>query len=81
MCEAGTYTANSGQGECAPCPHPLSSANGSATCAVCLSGFYMFDPTADPAVIFGSPGFHCRPETIQTMFVPRQLVGSGANPH
>ena len=59
-CKPGTYAANQGQGECSRCPHPVTSKHGSASCSICLEGYYLQDSTADPADIFRYPAEHCR---------------------
>ena len=59
-CERGTYAANTGQDECIPCPHPLSSARGSSICAICLEGFYLKNSKTSAEDVFKSPSEHCK---------------------
>ena len=57
----GTYAANSAQGECTPCPHPLSSGRGDVICSICKEGYYLRGASAHPADIFQNPTQHCKP--------------------
>ena len=60
-CKPSFYAANRGQGECLPCPYPLSSDSDRVICAACMEGFYLLASDADPAAIFRAPTEHCKP--------------------
>lgn len=58
-CPSGTISPTPGLTACSPCTHPLSSEQGSTSCAVCESGFYLRPPAnATDDLVIGSAE-HC----------------------
>ena len=81
-CEAGYYARYPGQGRCILCPYPLSSTGGSETCSICMAGYYLNDPAAEPDDIFQNPTGFCplcptdadcseSGTTVETLGVPK----------
>ena len=79
VCDPDTYAARP-DGECIPCPYPLASGGGSATCAFCREGFYL-QGSADLADVFRDPAEHCKScpphaecppnTTLETLVLPQ----------
>ena len=77
----GTYAANAGQGLSIPCPHRLSAPEGSTSCSICDTGFYLRNKSVDRSELILQPDLHCVdcPEhatctwntTLTTLGVPR----------